>query len=896
VGDPLAVVHINGVETSVVDGMFVVTVPLNEGPNTLTAVADNSNGTTSTDSILVVLDTTPPQLAVYAPADGGVTTDASITVTGLVNDIVVGTVNPGQATVHVNDRPAQVLNRTFTASGIPLLLGMNTIRVVGVDVAGNSVTRTISFTRQALAQPTLRISRGNSQTGAIGSLLAEPLVAQLVDALGQPIIDRTIVFRVTAQDGLIAPVGNPDAAISSLAVTTDAAGLAAVLFKLGTRSGAGNNIVEASTTGVATTALFTASALPALPNLIIVDTGNDQSGVIGQSLPLPFVAIVTDDGYNRLAGVPVTFTVIEGGGHFDGLSSFTTMTDGDGRVMSTLTLGPDPGRANNVVEATFEANPGFPAAFSATGLVPGPADATRITGVVLDNSNLPILRVTMRLFDINRGNTGNIPQEVAVAVQTDEQGQFVMGPVPVGVFKLMADGGTALRPGDWPTLEFDIVTIPGQDNTIGMPIFLPELLPSNRLCVSEMVGGTLTLPQAPGFSLTIQPGAATFAGGSREGCVSVTPVNIDKVPMAQGFGQQPRFVVTIQPVGAHFNPPAAITIPNVDGLAPRAVTEMYSYDHDLAAFVAIGTGTVSEDGSLIRSDPGVGVLKAGWHCGGNPNQTGSAGTCPVCQSCQGSRCAPSGGTPPQASPHDCRRQICQNGAVVSVNQDSEQPSDVCEQCRGGTAVDRPDGSTPADSNACCFEGDRLDKFGQSLGVVFDGPLAEKCPARTQNATSGGPFGNGLHSVDGCSGGVPPNIQDPMTNSLYFPFGLLNQAPTAFGVPIGGGTVGVSASGVGPQPCNQHDLCYQTCAPGSGSALFSGARAACDNGMGARMDAVCAAAYPSTCPAAYNLLECASYFTQRIDCFLYSDIYEVGLHAAGAFAFAERQEQYCQCCP
>jgi hypothetical protein len=73
-----------------------------------------------------------------------------------------------------------------------------------------------------------------------------------------------------------------------------------------------------------------------------------------------------------------------------------------------------------------------------------------------------------------------------------------------------------------------------------------------------------------------------------------------------------------------FNPPAAMTIPNVDGLAPRAVTEMYSYDHDLASFVAIGSATVSDDGSVIRSDPGVGVLKAGWHCGGDPNSTGSA--------------------------------------------------------------------------------------------------------------------------------------------------------------------------------------------------------------------------------------------------------------------------------
>ena len=81
-----------------------------------------------------------------------------------------------------------------------------------------------------------------------------------------------------------------------------------------------------------------------------------------------------------------------------------------------------------------------------------------------------------------------------------------------------------------------------------------------------------------------------------------------------------------------------MTMPNMDGLAPRAKTEMYSFDHDLASFVAIGTGTVSDDGSVIASDPGVGVIKAGWHCGGNPNPTGSAGTCPQCQACIGNSC------------------------------------------------------------------------------------------------------------------------------------------------------------------------------------------------------------------------------------------------------------------
>ena len=64
---------------------------------------------------------------------------------------------------------------------------------------------------------------------------------------------------------------------------------------------------------------------------------------------------------------------------------------------------------------------------------------------MLDNSNNPIPGVTMRLLHITLGSSSNIPQQVATAVQTDTQGQFVMQPVPVGVFKLMADGGTAQR-------------------------------------------------------------------------------------------------------------------------------------------------------------------------------------------------------------------------------------------------------------------------------------------------------------------------------------------------------------------------------------------------------------------------------------------------------------------
>jgi len=122
--------------------------------------------------------------------------------------------------------------------------------------------------------------------------------------------------------------------------------------------------------------------------------------------------------------------------------------------------------------------------------------------------------------------------------------------------------------------------------------------------------------------------------------------------------------VTIQPAGALFNPPAPITIPNVDGLMPGHVTEMYSFDHDIGSFVAIGTGAVSADGSIIRSDPGVGVIKAGWHCGGNPAANGTVADCPDCKWCQGNTCV----TDPAQNCKCCGTNtgVCQGGACNSV--------------------------------------------------------------------------------------------------------------------------------------------------------------------------------------------------------------------------------------
>ena len=189
IASPGATVAVNGVAAQVSGTSFSASIPLVEGSNPITAVAQNAGNVTTTASETVTLDTTPPHVTINAPATNAITTDAAIDVSGIVNDIVVGTVNPLQATVSVNGVSAQVSNRTYLASNVPLQVGANTITATARDRAGNFATTSVTVTRQTTAQPTLRIISGNNLSGPIKSLLAAPLVVQATNTAGQPIVN-----------------------------------------------------------------------------------------------------------------------------------------------------------------------------------------------------------------------------------------------------------------------------------------------------------------------------------------------------------------------------------------------------------------------------------------------------------------------------------------------------------------------------------------------------------------------------------------------------------------------------------------------------------------------------------------------------------------------------------
>ncbi len=625
ISDPTASVSVNGVVAAIAGSSFLATgVPVSGGRTLLSAVATLPTGAEASAKTTVFRDTEPPRVTIYEPQEGAVVFESSVEVSGLVNDTVLGTVNGAQVTVEVNGVPAAVSNRSFFLPAVALQGGENLLGVVAEDASGNMASASVTVFQEAPTVPWIQVESGNHQASIIGTGLPAPLQAKLLDGAGSPVAGETVVFSIVQGNGTLAGGGRSQIAI------TDGAGIAGATFALGTRAGVGNHRVEATSAGFQGKAIFSATGLVDAPALLHIDSGAQQSGATDQFLPDPFAIVVTDIGFNRLGGVPVLFEVLQGLGRFaNGETSITLTSDGDGRAAAGYRLGSEEGISNEVVTARVPVNPGIPpVTFVASALAAGDPADTRVSGIVLDNANRPVPGASVGI-----AGTG-------LSTQTDASGLFSLTGVPVGTFLLEVDGTTTTLPGTWPHLEFELTTIAGRDNTLGRPIYLLPLDMARGLQVSETEGGVLRVPELPGFSLEIAPGSVTFPDGSPSGLISATLVHGDKVPMVPNFGQQPNFIVTLQPAGATFDPPARITLPNTDGLAPGEVTELYSFDHDLGQFVSIGPGSVSPDGTIVASDPGVGVLKAGWHCGGNPVRSGTPHDCPQCKVCNGSSCVP----------------------------------------------------------------------------------------------------------------------------------------------------------------------------------------------------------------------------------------------------------------
>lgn len=103
-------------------------------------VSDNDGNAASQSSVTFTVDTVPPTLNITSPAEGYVTNQATVTVSGTTND---ATSSPVTVKVSVNDgaaQDAQVGENGAFSIAVGLSEGANVIKIVATDSAGKSTT------------------------------------------------------------------------------------------------------------------------------------------------------------------------------------------------------------------------------------------------------------------------------------------------------------------------------------------------------------------------------------------------------------------------------------------------------------------------------------------------------------------------------------------------------------------------------------------------------------------------------------------------------------------------------------------------------------------------------------------------------------------------------------
>lgn len=237
--------------------------------------------------------------------------------------------------------------------------------------------------------------------------------------------------------------------------------------------------------------------------------------------------------------------------------------------------------------------------------------------------------------------------EETLRAVTDQNGDFRLEPAPAGDFFVHVDGRTAIRTAEnnfprdayYPFVGKKWTSIAGEEVNIGN-IYLPLIAAGSLQPVSASQDTLVTFPSAvltqhpnlAGVSITIPANALLNDAGLRGGMVGIAPVPPDRLPSPLPPGLDFPLVITVQTDGpSNLDVPAPVCFPNLPDpvtgqvKAPGAPSALWSFNHDIGDWEVVGPMTVSADGKLVCTDPGVGIRQPGWHSedAGSPGSGGS---------------------------------------------------------------------------------------------------------------------------------------------------------------------------------------------------------------------------------------------------------------------------------
>ncbi|MGD2135056.1 MAG: Ig-like domain-containing protein, partial [Gemmatimonadales bacterium] len=182
-------------------------------------------------------------------------------------------------------------------------------------VTGTGVSDSTPVTFQPLPAA-LVVEAGDSATGVVGQ--GVPVAVRVLgdDDLGV----RGVPVRFSVTDALNAAVGDTT-------VWSDSTGLASATVVLSRRIGVHSVRAEVDDTvhGVQLEAELEMIALAGPPAQLVIEEGNEQTGVAGDTLRDPLAVRVFDADSNPVAGQAVNFVVVSGGGSVYG--GFNTTND-----------------------------------------------------------------------------------------------------------------------------------------------------------------------------------------------------------------------------------------------------------------------------------------------------------------------------------------------------------------------------------------------------------------------------------------------------------------------------------------------------------------------------------------------------------------------------------------
>jgi lysophospholipase L1-like esterase len=260
-----------------------------------------------------------------------------------------------------------------TISDVNKVKGNSSSLYAGVMLAGNKNNNIDDFTLTVLVGSPAELvkNRGDGQTGAAKQTLPLPLEVIAYDNSHNPIAKVPVIFTVTQGGGTLD--GNVD---SVKTIQTGSDGKASVSFTLGRNSVVQK--VQAISVGLSPVT-FSATASSGVATNLVYVSGANQSGTVGSTLTNPFVVRVIDEPGSPMSGIPVMFSITQGGGSTGpSITNTIQSTNSNGVASTLLTLGTQAG--THKVQAAAPGLSGSPYTFTATALADKATKLVEVSG------------------------------------------------------------------------------------------------------------------------------------------------------------------------------------------------------------------------------------------------------------------------------------------------------------------------------------------------------------------------------------------------------------------------------------------------------------------------------------------------------------------------------------